>query len=133
MNPWEWVTSTSSVDSLLTTLGLGVLALLFARDLIITKAQHLRRVQDIVAAHEQRVADLVSFHASVLQDRDDRIAEIREARDAWKEAENVARGLADKAVDGLTEVNSTLVRILHVLESLDRALPNPSGGEHERV
>jgi len=133
MNPWEWVTSTSSVDSLLTTLGLGVLALLFARDLIITKAQHLRRVQDIVAAHEQRVADLVSFHASVLQDRDDRIAEIREARDAWKEAENVARGLADKAVDGLTEVNSTLVRILHVLESLDLALPNPSGGEHERV
>ena len=133
MNPWEWVTSTSSVDSLLTTLGLGVLALLFARDLIITKGQHLRRVQDIVAAHDQRVADLVAFHGRELASYDDRIAEIREARDSWKEAESVARGLADKAVDGLTEVNVTLVRSLHVLESLDRALPTPSGGEHERV
>lgn len=133
MNPWEWVTSTSSVDSLLTTLGVGVLAFLFARDLIITKAQHLRRVQDIVAAHEQRVADLVAFHDRELKEKDDRIAEIREARDAWKEAESVARGLADKAVDGLNDVNATLVRVLHVLESLDRALPDPSGGEHERV
>lgn len=122
MNPWEWITSTSSVDSLLTTMGIGVLALLFARDLILTKAQHLRRVEDLTKHHERELAE-----------KDSRLADLREARDIAQEAARVERARADKAVASVTEIAGTLTQVFHVLESLDRALPKPPGGEHDRA
>ena len=132
MNAWEWFTTTASVDSLLTTLGLGTLALLFARDLILTKGQHLRRVQDLVAAHELRIADLLAHHARELVEKENRIADISESRDGWKEAARLERERADKATAAVGDMADSLTGIQHVLESLNRALPSPVGGPHER-
>lgn len=122
MDLWEWVTTTSSVDALLTTLGLGSLAILFATDRIITKGQHLRRVQDLVAHHErERAAEAL------------RLADIAKSRDGWKEAAGIERARADRATATAVETSAVLTRVLHVLESLDRALPHPVGSDHERT
>lgn len=118
MNLWEWVTTTSSVDALLTTLGLGSLAILFATDRIITKGQHLRRVADLVAHHDrERAAEAL------------RVADLIESRDGWKEAARIERERADLATASVGEMADTLRGIQHVLESLDRALPTPAGGQ----
>lgn len=117
MSPWEWLTSTASVDSLLTTLGIGTLALLFARDLILTRGQHLRRVADLTAHHDRERVE-----------KDGRIDDIRDSRDSWKEAARVERERADKATDSVGEMADTLKGILHVFESLDHALPNHHAG-----
>lgn len=132
MDVWDWVSTSTSVDSLLTTFGGVVLAFLFARDLIITKAQHLRRVADIVAAHEERVADLVAFHARELAEKDARIADVTVSRDQWKEAARLERDRADKATAAVGEMAPAVLGIQHVLESLNRALPSPVGGQDER-
>jgi len=115
MNPWEWITSTTSVDNILMTLGLGGLAILFAQDRIITRGQHLRRT-----------VDLEAYHARELAEKDARIADIRESRDGYKEAARVERERADKATDAVGEMAPAMESVLHVLESLDRALPSPS-------
>lgn len=116
MNVWEWFSTTASVDSMLTTLGLGALAFLFARDLILTKGQHLRRVQD-----------LVDHHALVLAEKETRHGETRETSDYWKEAARLERERADKAWGAVGEMASNLADVKHVLESLDRALPSTEG------
>lgn len=120
MDMWQWFTSTASVDSLLTTFGLGTLAILFARDVILTRGQHTRRVQDLAEHHRRE-----------REEKDARIAEARESRDGWKEATRIERSRADMATASMDEMSRTVSGILHVLESLDRALPSPRGGDHE--
>lgn len=122
MTIWEWITSSTSIDSLLTTLGVGTLALLFARDLIITKGQHMRRVQDLVAHHEREQLE-----------KDARAADLRESRDGWKEAARIERERADKATASVGDMADVMGDILHVLQSLDRALPHPERGNNERA
>lgn len=122
MDAWETVLSTFSFDKLLSTLGLGVLAFLFAKDMILTKAQHLRRVEDLVGHHNRELVE-----------RNKHEDELRATVAEYKEAERIQRERADKIAAGFGDVDDTLKRVLHVLESLDRALPNPVGGEHERV
>lgn len=119
MNVWEWFSETASVDSLLTALGLTGLAFLFATDRIITKAQHVRRVQD-----------LIDHHARELAEKDDRIAQGVVSENYWKEAARIERERADKALAVVGEVLPTLLDVKHVLESLDRALPSPEGAGH---
>lgn len=133
MNPWEWISTTTSVDTLLTTLGLGSLAILFARDVILTSGQHLRRVQDIVKAHDLRIADLLAHQLRELAEKDGRIVDMGESRDGWKEAARLERERADKATAAVAEIASSLADIRHVLESLNRALPAPTGGDYERA
>lgn len=120
MDLWEWITSTTSVDSIFTTLGLGALALLFARDSIMTKGQH-----------ERRTADLVNHHDRELGEKEKRIGEMRESRDGYKEAARLERERADRATAAVGEIAETLEDIMHVLQSLDRALPTPVGGAHD--
>lgn len=120
MSVWEWVTTSTSIDSLLTTLGAGVLAILFARDLILTRAQHARRVHDLTEHHRRE-----------REEKDSRIAEIRESRDGWKEATRIERDRADKVTASFGEMSAAVTGMLHVLESLDRALPAPRGGDNE--
>lgn len=115
MNAWDWVTTTTSVDSIFTTLGLGALAFLFARDLILTRGQHLRRVGDLVEHHQREIAE-----------KDARIADIRDSRDGYKEAARVERERADKATASVGEMAEVIENMLYVLRSLDRALPAPS-------
>lgn len=109
MGVWEWITS-GSVENAATALGLGVLAILFATDRILTNGQHMRRVADLVAYHERERAQLI------------------ESRDFWRKAAGVQEERAATANAGLVESVHTQTRTLHVLESLDRALPRPSGG-----
>lgn len=138
MSPWEWITTTTSVETLFTTLGLGSLAILFATDRILTKGQHLRQIQalvkaqdervaDMVEAHEQRIADLSAHHTRELVEKDSRIADVIESRDGWKEAARLERERADKVTAAFTDVAGAVTDIQHVLESLDRALPSPGG------
>ena len=140
MDVWEWVTSTTSVDRILSTLGLGVVAILFARDLILTRGAHLRRVADIVAAWEQRVQDmlaswererqaLVAHHERELAEKDSRLSDMRESREGYKEATRIERARADTATAGMSELAPAMTSVLHVMESLNRALPNPGEGE----
>lgn len=120
MSLWEWITTTTSGDSLFTTLGLGVLSVLFATNRILTIGQH-----------RARTADLQEHHARELAEKDARIADIRESRDGYKEASRVERERADKATDSVGEMADTVDAVLHVLQSLDRVLPNPSSREGE--
>lgn len=115
MNLWEWITTTTSPDSWITTLGIGTLALLFATDRILTRGQHSRRV-----------ADLTEHHAREIKEKDARLADARESREGYKEAARVERERADRATASVGEIADTLTGVLHVLQSLDRVLPAPS-------
>ncbi|QIG59051.1 hypothetical protein SEA_FRANSOYER_43 [Microbacterium phage Fransoyer] len=140
MNPWEQLLSSTSVESILSFFGLGALAILFARDLILTKAQHLRRVDDILKAHDQRVADLVTaqeqrisdliaHHAREIAEKDRHIADVVESRNAWKEAARIERERADKVTEAFADAAGIFEDMKHVIESLNRALPpSPAGG-----
>ena len=116
MNVWEWFSTTASVDSVLTALGLTGLAFLFATDRIITKAQHVRRVQD-----------LLDHHARELAAQAERISDEKATTEFWKETARVERERADKALAIVGEALPVLADLKHILESLDRALP-PSEG-----
>lgn len=116
MTPWEWITTTTSVDNMLTTLGLGGLAILFATDRILTKGQHTRRTADLEAHHQRELAE-----------KDSRLAAVDESRREWKQAALTERERADKATEGMATVAGSLARVEHVLESLDRALGGSGG------
>lgn len=118
MNLWEWISTTTDGDALFTTLGLGVLAFLFARDLILTRGAHLRRV-----------ADLEAFHAKVLAEKEARLDDTREALGLQKEASNAERERADRATATMEGVADSLSQVQHVLASLDRALPDAQENE----
>ena len=115
MSLWEWITTTTSGDSLFTTLGLGVLSVLFATNRILTIGQH-----------RSRTADLQEHHTRELAEKDARINDIRESRDGYKEATRVERERADAATASVGELADTVDAVLHVLQSLDRVLPDPA-------
>lgn len=108
MNPWDWITSTTTVDSIVSTLGLGALAILFATNRILTRGQHI-----------DRIADLKEHHTREME-------EVRTSRDGWKAVALAERGRADTATSTLGTMAETLADVEHVLVSLDRALPTPS-------
>lgn len=116
VTPWEWVTATS-FDTLLTALGGLTLAALFATNRILTRGQHL-----------DRVADLKEHHARELDEKEARIAEVKESRDGWKAVALTERERANAAASSVEDVGDSLVRIEHVLESIDSALPEPPEG-----
>lgn len=115
MTLWDWITSTTDGDALFTTLGLGVLAVLFATDRILTKG-----------AHERRTADLQAHHARELKEKDARIAEAKESREGWKAVALKERERADKATEPAVHAAEALGNVAHVLESLDAAIGNGS-------
>lgn len=124
MTLWEWITTTTSGDSLFTTLGLGVLSVLFATNRILTIGQH-----------RARTLDLQEHHARELKEKDSRLADARDSRDGWKEAARVERERADKATDSVGEMAAAIADVLHVLQALERALPQPArdGGHDDRA
>lgn len=122
MDLWEWITTTTSFDNVITALGLGVLAFLFARDLILTRGAHLRRVADLTTNHEKLLAEKDANHARELAEKDSRLATVDESRREWKEATRLATEQRDKATASLGEMAGAHAGILHVLESLDQAV-----------
>lgn len=127
---WQWFTANVSVDGLLNTAGLGLLAVLFARDLILTKAQHERRVADITKAHDLRIADMEKAHqaellakdqryADMLGEKSERYGEMKESRDDYR---NVAERYKDRneaLTDGVVESNKAMAVAAKALQSLD--------------
>lgn len=112
MTLWDWITTTTDGNSVFTTLGLGVLAVLFASNRILTIGQH-----------RSRVADLVEHHAREIAEKDARIADISAARDGWKDVALKERELRDAATNGVAAAaTAAIVDVKHVLESLDEAI-----------
>lgn len=108
MDAWDWITSTTTVDSLLTTLGIGALAVLFATDRILTKGQHIRRVLDLEQHHTRERAEWQS-----------RYDDLKESRDTYKEATREERERADKATAAVGDMAEALRANVHVLSSLE--------------
>jgi hypothetical protein len=125
---YEWFVSTVSVDSMLNTLGLGVLALLFATDRIMTKGQHTRRVADIVTGFEERFADSGKAHEGLLAEIRDRYAEMRDSRDYWRDAYNEEKSRGDSATQALVETTDIAKVAAHALSSLNEATKEAHGG-----
>lgn len=111
MTPWEWISTTTSLDSILTTLGVGTLAFLFARDLILTKGQHIRRI-----------LDLQEHHARELAEKNSRIEDLKDSNRDLTSAVLLERARADKATDAAASAADAVRDMNHVLDSLDIAL-----------
>lgn len=119
MSPWEWLTTTTSVESMLSTLGLGALAVLFATNRIITKGQH-----------ESRVADLKEHHARELAAADKRLEATDESRREWRAAAGSERERADTATATANELGSELGGLaVRLLSSIDETVNETVQGE----
>lgn len=139
MNPWEWFSTTMPAGALISGVGVSAFVVAILTDKLMTQAQHLRRVADIVVAHAAEIArltehfarerqSLIEHHARELAEKDARAADLRESREGYKQATAVERARADAATEALGDVAPTLDSILHVMESLDRALPAAERG-----
>lgn len=117
MDFWTWVTTTTDINAILNTLGLGALAFLFARDLILTKNQHVRRT-----------ADLQEHHARELAEKDRRIDTLDESRREWKEAAAAERLRADEVTATMGTVAASLDGVEHVISALDQSLREANRG-----
>lgn len=128
---WQWFTANISVDGLLNTAGLGLLAVLFARDLILTKAQHERRVADIVKANDLRFADAERAHAAELHAKDqryedmlgekiERYSEMKDSRDDYRDAAEKYKDRNEALTDGVIESNKAMAVAATALQSLER-------------
>lgn len=127
---WQWFYTNVSVPGVLNVGGLGLLAVLFARDLILTKAQHERRVADITKAHDLRVADMERAHEAELKAKDDRYedmlaektdrySEMRESRDDYREASTELQNRNVALTDGVIQSNKAMAVAATALQSLD--------------
>jgi len=121
MEVWDWFTSATSFDKVLSALGLGVLAFLFARDLVITRGQHLRRVEDLVKQYELRIAELIKHHEREAQEKDRRYGDLVKERDYWRSAYTVQEERADKATDTLAGSVEVTKAAIQALDALDQA------------
>lgn len=128
MNGWEWFAATFPAGALVSGGGVGVFVTAILTDRLFTRGQHLRIVNALLAHHQrEREAD-AAHHARELAEKDARIADAHEARDVYKETAVTERARADTSIAVTGEMSSTLDSVLHVMQSLDRALPNPGGG-----
>lgn len=112
MSPWEWLTSTTSVNDLLTTGGGVVLAWLFATNRIITRGQH-----------NDRVTDLKDHHARELAAAEARLAAVDESRKEWRTAAGLERERGDAATASANELGSELGSLaVRLLSSIDETV-----------
>lgn len=116
MNVWEWFTTTVPAGGAATGLGVGAFVVAILTDRLMTKGQHLRRV-----------ADLIEHHKRELAEKDSRLAAVDESRREWKQVALTERERADVATQGLSTTAGALVRVEHVLGSLDRAIGGSGG------
>jgi hypothetical protein len=134
---WQWFFANVSVQGMLNTAGLGLLALLFARDLILTKAQHERRVADVVKAHDALVANMKEAHAAELRAKDERYAdmlsvtserysEMKESRDYYREAADELESRNAALTDGVIESNKAMSVAANALQSLENVVKEGS-------
>lgn len=134
MNPWEWFTTTVPAGGAVSAVGVGAFVIAILSDKLMTQAQHLRRVADLVTSHTREIEklnenhaliirNLIEHHARELAVQDSRAVDLRESRDGYKEATAIERARADASNSAMLEVAPALEGMLHVMRSLDRALP----------
>ena len=112
---WDWVGGTLSVSDVISGSGLALIVGLFATRKILT-----------IADHRSRIDDQDRYHAAILKEKDDRYAEMRESRDAWKETAAEERRGRERAEDGVRELGIELGGLTtHLLGSLDEAGEKP--------
>lgn len=108
---WAWISGSLSVSDVVQGSGLALIVILFATGRILT-----------IAAHRSRIEDLEKYHAAVVKEKDDRYAEMRESRDAWKETAGEERVGREKAEEGVRELGIELGGLTtHLLGSLEDA------------
>lgn len=138
MSVWEWITTTLPAGAVLSGAGVTVFTLAILTDKLMTQAQHLRRVADLTENHNREVeklnehhsrelAGLMEHHARELAEKDARMADLRESREGYKEAMAVERARADTAMESVKDISETMESMLHVVRSLDLALPSGRG------
>lgn len=145
MDLWGWFSTTMPAGALASGVGVGAFVIAILTDKLMTQAQHLRRVADLVAAHAAVVVaheaeierlmehfarerqSLIEHHARELAEKDSRLADMRESRQAYKEATAIERARSDTVVDTLPEMSGVMRDTLHVMQSLERALPAGGG------
>lgn len=117
MSLWDWITTSTSVDSVLTTLGLGALAVLFATNRILTRGQHL-----------DRIADLKEHHARELAAAADRLEATDESRKEWRSAAHDERARADAATTAANELGNEFGKLaVGMLSSIDEGVKQGEG------
>lgn len=138
MDPWQWFTQTIPAGGVVSGIGVGAFVAAILTDRLMTQGQHLRRVADLTVSHEAAIQKLnehhererlalAEHHKRELAEKDARLADLRESRDIYKEAATVERARADTATSAIGEISGTLESVLHVMQSLDRALPAERG------
>jgi hypothetical protein len=150
----SWFAASVPAGALINGLGLGALAFLFARDIILTKGQHLRRVADIQTAHiatiaekDQRIADLKSAadnritdlnaaHASRVADllaQMDRmrlqyegtVTRLLAEQDYERKAKDIERARADEMIQHIREMAQEYgATAVHLLKAIDQISPD---------
>lgn len=145
---WGWVGSSIPAGALLNGLGLGVLAVLFARDLILTRGQHSRRVADLERAyqaqidtlttanaevvrimgdnHKAAIAELTSHHAALIAVKDAQYADMRERMNYYRDARLVEQERNTKLTDQLAETTEAVKVSAYVLQAIDQAAKDAS-------
>lgn len=113
---WEWITTTTTVDGVLNTLGATGLAILFATDRIMTKGGHERRVKDLSDFHARELATIENANR-------DRIDGLVASRAEYKAAYEAERERADRATATLGDFAEVVELIPKVLAEL-----TPKGG-----
>lgn len=151
MDPWQWFSTTMPAGALVSGIGVSAFVAAILTDKLMTQAQHLRRVADLVSNHAREIEKLNEHHALVvrnliehharelaekdaraaglLAEKDARAADLRESREAYKQSNAVERARADAATSALGDIAPTLDGMLHVMKSLDRALPAAERGQ----
>lgn len=118
MNIWEWITTTTSVDSIVSTLGLGALAVLFATNRIWTIGQVNARIADLKEHQERELLQKDAAYDSMVAEKDARYAEMKESRDYYRGARLEERGRVERLTDQLFESNETARAAVHALTAL---------------
>lgn len=119
---WSWLGSNVSLQSIFNTAGLGLLVVLFARDLILTKAQHERRVADMVKAHEAELKAKDDRYTDMMAERRDRYSEMKESRNHYRDAYNEMDTRNIALTSGMVESNKAMSVVAKAFSALDSAV-----------
>lgn len=112
MDVWQQLLASVDVNSMLNTLGLGALAVLFATNRILTRGQH-----------ESRVADLKEHHARERAADAARLEAVDESRREWKATAGTERAAREAATATANELGSELGGLaVRLLSSIDETV-----------
>jgi septal ring factor EnvC (AmiA/AmiB activator) len=143
---WAWLTASVPAGAVLNGGGLLALAVLFARDLIITRGQHDRRMADreqahtrelegrdremaavlaahdrelasLRASHDTRTGELRQFHLDLLAQRDERYRVLEESRNGWRDQAVKREAQIAELTDRMAEMSTEAGKLAAVIAS----------------